>query len=351
MSYRRDFPSTGNPSTWSRRANACIDRPGTVVLVPTPLSAADLNGLLLGGVPPRFLRGLLAEGLTRESWAASAPRDGEDPNWRAIPPRDPGCPTAVLGSAEYPWVLSSLSSPPVLLYYHGPLDRLLPGVGVVGSREVTSIGSSVARLAAQTAVELDAPVISGLAAGVDETAHRSALDAGGFTVGWLAAGLDQVAGRAAALVGDVLDGGGLVVSEVPPGVGFSPATLMARNRLVAASSYPLVIAEAALASGTLAAARDAFSIGVPLLVPEPPASFRTHANAQGLLALAGHSPRSLLRWPSRLLGEGSDPVQVANGVPSNGQELREMLKVCFWLRPRNVGELPTGPRRLPAGSR
>lgn len=312
---------------------------GTVVLVTSGFSAADLNGLLLAGVPPKFLRSLLLEHQDRRSWGDSPLRSGEDAAWRSVTPVDPGCPTVCLGSESYPWILSRLRTPPVLLYYHGPIERLLPGIGVAGSRDASRIGLSVARIASETAVELGAPVVSGLASGVDEAAHRAALDAGGFTVGFLGAALDQVAGRAAALISDVLDAGGLVLSEVPPGVGFSAGTLLARNRLVAAASYPLVVAEAALGSGSLAAARDAFALGVPLLAPLPPAAFRNHPNAAGLLALAGLSDHRLLRWPARLLNPDRELAPVANGVPATGDDLRDMLRVLYFLRPQSLDEL------------
>jgi len=314
----------------------------------TSFSAAELNGLLLGGVPPKFLRSLLLEGHDRDSWLESPPREREDLAWRSIAAVDPGCDAAVFGSPEYPWVLSALAAPPVLLYYQGPLDRLLPGIGVCGSRSATPRGLGAARVAAEVAVRLRAPLVSGLAAGVDEAAHRAALDAGGFTVGFLGSALEQVSGRAAALVGDVLAGDGLVVSEVPPGVAANPGTLLARNRLVVAASYPLVVAEAGLPSGSLAAARDAYAQSVPMVVALPPPSARRHPNALGLLPLAGLADWSVLGWPARLFAGDPPRFCLANAVAESGDDLREFLRVLHAFGPRDREEFA---RRVARASR
>lgn len=314
-------------------------------------SAAELNGLLLGGVPPKFLRSLLRDGLDRDAWLQSPPREREVLAWRSIGPVDPGCETAVLGSPEYPWVFSALSAPPVLLYYQGSLDRLLPGIGVCGSRNASAVGLGAARVAAEVAATVGAPLVSGLAAGVDEAAHRAALEFGGFTVGFLGCALEQVAGRSADLVGDVLASDGLVVSEVPPGVGANPNNLLARNRLVVACSYPLLLAEAALPSGSLAAARDAFMQGVPLVVALPPPSLRRHPNAAGVLPLAGLADWSTLGWPARLFDDATPRVRVANAVAESGSDLREFLRVLYAFRPSGIGDLTRrSPRPLRAES-
>jgi predicted Rossmann fold nucleotide-binding protein DprA/Smf involved in DNA uptake len=60
------------------------------------------------------------------------------------------------------------------------------GVGVVGSRDISTVGSRVAREIAQTAVKSGLPVVSGAARGIDRDAMNGALEVGGQVVGVLA---------------------------------------------------------------------------------------------------------------------------------------------------------------------
>ena len=93
---------------------------------------------------------------------------------------------------------------------------------------------------------------SGLALGCDTAAHRAALDAGAATIAVVATGLDLVHPRQSeALQAEILRSGGLILSEQPIGVKANPSRLVARNRLQAALSEAVILAQCPAQSGSL----------------------------------------------------------------------------------------------------
>jgi predicted Rossmann fold nucleotide-binding protein DprA/Smf involved in DNA uptake len=69
---------------------------------------------------------------------------------------------------------------PVVLHGVGDTSLLeTDGVGIVGSRDISSEGTRVAREIAQIAVRSGLPVVSGAARGVDQVAMNGAFEAGG----------------------------------------------------------------------------------------------------------------------------------------------------------------------------
>lgn len=307
--------------------------------------AALLTGLLAGGVPARFVRRLLATYSGPDEWRASVPLEDEDVSWRSLPPLDPGAETFVLGAPGYPWVLALLPSPPPVLYVAGDASLLAPAVCVTGTRHMTGLGRVVASVAAEEAVAVGAVVASGSDAGVDEHAMRTALDAGGRVLAVPGNGLDAGSERSESLHRDVLAGGGAVVSMFPPGTRESSYSLLGRTRLLAALAAPLVVAEAGVPSVSTSCARTAVEVGSPILVPFPRKRFHREPGARGVLALAGVTDVDALGWPPEMLSART-ANGFANAVADDSDDLRLMLRVLWWFRPRGPEELL---RRAPAG--
>ena len=90
---------------------------------------------------------------------------------------------------EYPTRLAAIPWPPPLLFIKGTLPALGDAVGIVGTRACTRRGFEHAR---KIAAELNAPVVSGMARGIDTAAHLGALDAKQPTVAVLGCGVDVV---------------------------------------------------------------------------------------------------------------------------------------------------------------
>jgi DNA processing protein len=179
------------------------------------------------------------------------------------------------GDPEWPPGLDDLgAAAPPGLWVRGAPD--LAGlasrsVALVGSRASTAYGDHVATELAVGLADRRFTVVSGGAYGIDAAAHRGAVVAGAPTVVLLAGGVDRPypAGNAG-LLRRVLDAGGAVAAEVPPGAVPSRSRFLLRNRLIAAVSRATVVVEAAWRSGALSTAGHAAALLRPVgAVPGP----------------------------------------------------------------------------------
>ena len=170
--------------------------------------------------------------------------------------------------ADFTEVLSSIAVVPKMLYFYGKMpEKRLKSVAIVGTRKPTAYGREIAYDLAYKAAEKGAVVVSGLAFGIDSVAHRAALDAGGLTVAVLGTAIDQIYPAAhRGLAEEIIEKGGMVMSEVAPGVRFqwqneAKKCFLERNRLIAGLSDMVVIPEAAERSGSLNTAMHALDQG------------------------------------------------------------------------------------------
>ncbi|GAA2728300.1 DNA-processing protein DprA [Cellulomonas aerilata] len=179
------------------------------------------------------------------------------------------------GLATWPVGLDDLgAAAPPCLWVRGAADvgpLVTRSVALVGARASTAYGDHVATDLAVGLADRRFTVVSGGAYGIDAAAHRGAVAAGAATVVLLAGGVDRPypVGNAA-LLRQVLETGGAVVSEVPPGSVPSRTRFLQRNRLIAAAGRATVVVEAAWRSGALSTAAHAVGLLRPLgAVPGP----------------------------------------------------------------------------------
>ena len=105
-------------------------------------------------------------------------------------------------------------------------------------------------------------VISGLARGIDGYAHRGALQAGGKTFAVLAGGVDICYPREhIGLYMDILERGGGILSEQPPGTRPLAYYFPCRNRIISGLSDVVLVMEAEEKSGSLITADLALEQG------------------------------------------------------------------------------------------
>ncbi|MDQ4490734.1 DNA-processing protein DprA [Sinomonas sp. ASV486] len=169
--------------------------------------------------------------------------------------------------AEWPVGLTELGTDgPLCLWVRGeePLPDTERCVAVVGSRDATGYGLSVAGELARGLADFGVTVVSGGAYGIDGQAHRAALTSSGPavpTMAVLAGGVDRYypSGHEE-LLREVARRGHLI-SELPPGAAPSKHRFLKRNRLIAAMSMLTVVVEARWRSGALSTARRAVDLG------------------------------------------------------------------------------------------
>ena len=165
-----------------------------------------------------------------------------------------------IGEQGYPPALAAAEGAPPLLAIAGDAAVFQrPAVALVGARNASSAGRS---LASRLASELGGAgwlVVSGLARGVDAAAHAASIETG--TVAVFAGGLDCIyppehADLASRIVED-----GALVSEMPMGWQPRGRDFPRRNRIIAGIALGVVVVEAAVRSGSLITARLATEMG------------------------------------------------------------------------------------------
>ncbi len=183
----------------------------------------------------------------------------------------------------YPSLLKEIYDPPLLLYLKGNANLLnTPSLAIVGTRQATFYGIKTATRLSMQLSELGLTIVSGLARGIDTAAHQGCLKAEGKTIGVLGCGLDIVYPKEnAKLYAKIIEKGGAIVSEFPPGTPPLAHHFPARNRIISGLSLGVLVVEAALKSGSLITARLALEQGREVFaVPGPagsPYSHGTHA--------------------------------------------------------------------------
>lgn len=154
----------------------------------------------------------------------------------------------------YPTALRRMSNPPMVLYARGEWceEDSRSGVAIIGTRLATPYGRVQARRFGRELADAGCTIISGLARGIDAEGHRGALEAGGRTIAVLGFGLGQLHNDAnAELAEHICHGHGAVVSEFPMMLRPSRTTFPQRNRIVAAWSRAVLVAEAPMHSGAM----------------------------------------------------------------------------------------------------
>lgn len=138
---------------------------------------------------------------------------------------------------------------PLLIHLQGNKELLYRKeiVAIIGVRKADKIGCSIAYELAKALAEQGSIILSGLALGCDSSAYRGCLD-----VKVVASGLDITHPKSNAfLQQEIIDKGGLILSEQPLGVKANPTRLVARNRLQAILSTKVIVAQCPLVSGTM----------------------------------------------------------------------------------------------------
>lgn len=159
-------------------------------------------------------------------------------------------------SNEYPSLLKEIASPPPLLYYKGniALASMAHCIAIVGTRRATHYGKAVVQKLIGGLAETSCVIVSGMAYGIDAEAHKIALKQNMKTIAVLGSGLDDANIYPQAhlpLSKTIIEAGGLILSEHPPGTDAHPGFFPRRNRIISGLSEGTVIVEAKEPSGAL----------------------------------------------------------------------------------------------------
>lgn len=165
--------------------------------------------------------------------------------------------------------ISGSPSVPSLIWYKGDLSVTKnPALAVIGTREPTEKGMLASEYYAEAFASIGMNIVSGLALGCDTYAHKGALRVnGGITTAILANGLDTIYPKEnASLADEILEKGGLIISEYPIRTRANRYSLIARDRLQAGLSNATLVVQTELNSGTFHAINATVKSGKPLFV-------------------------------------------------------------------------------------
>ena len=160
--------------------------------------------------------------------------------------------------------------PPLLLWYRGDLSVLsTTGLAVIGTREPTKVGVAGGEYLAGEFAKRGLNIISGLAIGCDTCGHKGALKVGGKTTAILANGLDHDSiypEENQDLAEEIVNSGGLLLSEYRIGTTVNRYNLVARDRLQAGLASATLIIQTGVKGGTMHAANATLMANKDLFV-------------------------------------------------------------------------------------
>lgn len=238
-------------------------------------------------------------GSWEECWRRNG-RHGMDPEreWANLDRHGIGL--ILAGEPGYPPLLAEIPNPPLGLYFKGSLTAIHndPVIALVGTRKASAAGKNLAMEFGVALVRTGCAIASGLAFGIDAAGHAGAIKAGGFTVAVLANGLDSVYPAShQQLARSIIEKGGTLISEYPPGTSPLAYRFLERNRIVSGLSRAVLAIEVPERSGVLATARFAVEQDRDLFIVPGPVG---HPNYRGSHRLI-RSGATLVTNPIELL--------------------------------------------------
>ncbi len=203
-----------------------------------------------------------------------------------------------LDDRQYPYRLARIPDPPPYLYAYGLDLTSAPAIAVVGTRNPTRYGVSMARRLSADLAEMGFVIVSGMARGIDSAAHLGALDAGGKTVAVLGSGLSVIYPPENKRLYYRIAENGTVISELPLQEPPNAYNFPGRNRIISGMSLGTVVVEAAKKSGSLITAGLAAEQGREV--------FAVPGNINSYKSTGAHD---LLKQGAKLVEKAEDVVE------------------------------------------
>lgn len=185
---------------------------------------------------------------------------------------------------RYPALLMNIDDPPTALFYKGNYKAILnkKTVAIIGTRNPSDKGKSVAFRFGQIFAEKDYTIVSGLAVGCDSFAHKGCLSSNGDTIAVLPCGLDMVVPASNKNLSDeIIKNNGCLVSEYPIGTKPINAYYVRRDRIQSGLSQIVLVAETTLDSGTINTMNFALKYKRKLACYNHPIELRNIEQAEG----------------------------------------------------------------------
>ena len=201
--------------------------------------------------------------------------------------------------------LLEIPEPPLQLWCQGQLPPAnLKLLAVVGSRKYTTYGKQVVEHLINGLAGYPVGIVSGLALGIDGLAHEQALKNNLYTLAVTGSGLDRKVlypQKHKGLAEKIVEGGGGLMSELPPTTAAALWTFPKRNRIMAGLCHATILIEAGEKSGTLITARMTVDYNRELL-----------AVPGSIFSKNSYGTHQFLKLGATLVTEASDILAVLN---------------------------------------
>jgi len=200
---------------------------------------------------------------------------------------------------NYPKLLKKIKNAPEVIYYRGELNPSEQCFAIVGTRMFSPYGKQVALEMAGDLAEAGLTIVSGLAPGIDTFCHTATVERRKRTIAVLGTGVDEKSIYPQSnlkLAQRILETGGCLISEYPPGTRGTQFTFPQRNRIISGLSLGILVVEAKERSGALITAEWA------------------RKQKRKIFAVPGpiHSLNS--KGPNKLIKQGVKLVENANDI-------------------------------------
>lgn len=206
---------------------------------------------------------------------------------------------------DFPQCLKEIKDPPETIFYRGGLPKdNTKCFAIVGTRLCSEYGKRVALEFAGDLADAGLIIVSGLAPGIDTCSHLACVEKKKKTIAVLETGIDRKSiypKENLELSEKILETGGCLISELPPGTNGSKITFPARNRIISALSVGVLVVEAKEKSGALITAGYAKKQGRKLF-----------ATPGSIYSLNSKGPNSLIKKGAKLVESANDILKELN---------------------------------------
>ncbi len=220
---------------------------------------------------------------------------------------------------EYPKYLKLLKDAPPLLTTIGAVELLNHSqqLAIVGSRQASYNSYKFTQKLSFDIAQAGFVIISGLAKGIDTAAHNIIYQ-NLPTIAVVANGINVIYPQEnKRLYDNIVDNGGLIITEFPYGSRPKAHHFPQRNRIIAGLSLGVLVVEASLYSGSLITAKYALSQDREVLVvPGSPLDFRCKGSNQ------------LLKEGATLVDSASDVLLAFSIITQNKLEQSMLFDEC-----------------------
>lgn len=215
---------------------------------------------------------------------------------------------------NYPELLKKIKNPPKILYARGKIFPKENCFAMVGTRRYSIYGKQIALEIASQLSRAGLTIVSGLAPGIDTFSHSAVVEEKKRTIAVLGTGPDEKSiypRENLNLSRKILEAGGALISEYPPGTRGTKFTFPRRNIIISGLSLGVLVIEAKQKSGALITASWARKQGRKLF-----------AIPGSVYSLNSRGCHSLIKNGAKLVENADDILRELERSPKNSGLIR-----------------------------